>query len=304
MKKNVSLFSLSLVLVLLATGCKTITVSCLPEAPAIDNQQVTNFGEIGEHGIGFFNLNGSALGDVYELKLTPNKEVFANPDRSITYTENSSDDFVKRTAGTTPIDVAISWEFDAKAQSQLDSSQQAAIQASSTKTWSLDLENASQISLKSTLDQINTDDRNKDLKAHILSNPTSIFMVLNPALVGDSSELKVDQKSQAQASNSIKLGWMITANVNYSCTADLLRKKVGTDQPTLITYPELVKASADGTSVVHSAGLSFPAPMYAQAVSVGVDTRRARPSKAPSYATILFCKNSGNDKKDYGCTNH
>jgi hypothetical protein len=270
-----------------------VSVSCIPQAPAIGEQSLPNFGQIGTQDFGFINTNGSAVGQVYQLDLTPSHEIFTNPAGDVA---DSGHTQTNAPANTTA-KVAVDWQINASAQ--LSSSEQFSVQSALQKTWTLSLQNVSQESIDNTLDRLNNDAANAILKGQILGSPSSIFMVLNPVLEGQSAEISVDQSDNVNV--SVKLGWAVTADVTYTCSSDILRQSVSSPSPTatLITFPELVQASADHLSVVHAKGLNFPAPPNVVQVLVG-----GSPEKQPkphAYAIVHFCKRSDFDFANSRC---
>jgi hypothetical protein len=292
----------ALLLCVALVGCrhKNVSLTCIPQTPSIEGTELANFGNFGTEDLGFINANGSSVGDVYQLDLTQQKDVFVNPAGHISYDPTKTTEYELKAPATTTAAVAISWKFDASAANQLDASQQATIQAASNKSWKLNLTNASQAVVYDSVALINSDTGNAQLKAEILANKNSIFMILNPTLVGTSSEISVNTASNGSAASSIKIGWNITADVSFTCTSDILRQSVGTTQnATLITYAELVQAGPDGTSIVHAKGLSFPQLGEVQQVMVG--GQEAPPPRPKTYASIHFCKRADYDFKNQAC---
>ena len=209
--KSYSHFTFAILARGLFAGChEKVSLSCVPQAPAIGDEELANFGAFGTQNLGFIDINGAGLGDVYQLDLTPTKDVFVNPAGHVQYDQANAGEYIKNSPATSTAQIAISWQFDATAKSELDASQQAAIQAASKKNWSLNLVNVSNTSVVDSLTLINSKPENAALKSNILANPTSIFMILNPTLVGNSSEISVTEGTSATASESIKIGWAIT----------------------------------------------------------------------------------------------
>jgi hypothetical protein len=291
------------VLILTITGCRPVTVSCVPQLPAIDNKVISNEGDFQMSKVGFINSTGASLGNVYELTKTSDNEVWANPDRSVTYDRSDKEQFLQGQPADQTVDLAMSWALDAGASSKVDSTQQAKIEAGATNSWKVVLSKASQVQLKSTLDQINnakTGDSNYNLKSHIIGNPNSIFLVLNPALEGDSATTNVNNTATANLTYNVSIGFLIWAKVSYSCQSDVLRKSVGPEQTTLITYVELVKASDDKKSVVHATGADLKSTHYLQAQLS--NPTHGKPKTR--YTLIHLCKDSGNPAEAIGCKAH
>ncbi len=284
-----------------ATGCvKHVTAKCQPQAP-----DLSNFSAIQTQGLGFLNVSGMPVGEVFELDPvgTDGKNFYANHVGALQYSAApASTDYTEAPPQDTTVSVAVSWQLSGDVTEA--SAKSVTIHAALDDTLSFAVKNGIRAYINNTLQSLDNP-ANANVKSIITAHPKLTYLIVNPVELGNSADLAVTNALKADA--NVKLGWAVSADVKYDCKSDALIQAIpNAPKATLIVYPEFIRADANG-AINHVGGTSgphlFAATPPREITSLALaDAKKRR--QGPQSIKVVLCKKTGNDLNAYpGCKN-
>ncbi len=285
---------LSLTVVLLCNGCvKHVTATCQPQAPSI-----VGFDAIQTQGLGFLNVSGDFVGEVFELDPQGKNQFYANRVDVLQYSNAApNNEYAEGNPQDSTVQVSTSWKLSGDVTGT--GGQAATIQAGLNNSLTFNVTDGIRAGIRNPLTTL-SDPLNAGAKGQIVGHPSLVYMILNPVELGDKVNLTVSNNDSVSA--TVKLGWNVSADVSYVCNAN---ESIGAipngPKATIVVYPEFVQA--DATGAINYVGGSLNSHLFA--------ARLAAPNRSPSPAarqktkmTIVLCKRSGNDVANFpGCKN-